>query len=243
MIKRFIVILLFSASTAHGAITISTYTAIASASGGNITSAGLTTTGATLLVASIDSYVGSPDSVMSDSNLNTWVARTNRSSGSQVKSQIFYVVNPTVGAAHTFTASNSNTAFPCLTVIAFNGAKTTSPYDTENGAGTANGNSLATGSVSPSEDNEVLFTDLGLDAVDTASINSSFTQLNHVAYAAGKHFGCDSAYLIQTTAGAVNPTWSWTSFFDASTSIATFKAAAVAGTSVGCTPPFCGIIQ
>jgi hypothetical protein len=59
------------------------------------------------------------------------------------------------------------------------------------------------------------------------AINSGFTIVEEIPLVGGQHFGLRMAYLIQATAAAVNPTWSWTSgAATVSASIASFKVGA-----------------
>src|SRR5204863_2222713 len=87
------------------------------------------------------------------------------------------------------------------------------------------------GSVTPSQDNEVLVTGYGGDTnATTATIDSGFTVSDTFAYVGGSNMGGSAAYLIETTAGAKNPTWS--AGVNGPAIIATFKAVAVAASTV-----------
>jgi hypothetical protein len=91
---------------------------------------------------------------------------------------------------------------------------------------------LQTGSVTPSENNEVLIAGTGIEGTGrTATINSSFTITDGIAGDGATRMGGYAAYLIQTTATAVNPTWTYSGAVTrVAANIATFKAAAVAAT-------------
>jgi hypothetical protein len=181
-------------------------------------------TGATLLVVVVAS-IGTP--TVSDSKSNTWTSLTNYSSGSAVR--IFYSINPVVGSGHTFTAASSN-SFPNVMALAFSGTDTTSPFDAQNGGSTSGGTSQATGSVTPAENNEVLVSGAAAGSTGTLSVDSSFTITNAPAPSVGVVWG-SAAYLIQTSAGAVNATWSKSGSTTMGAAIATFKQAAAAATA------------
>lgn len=185
-------------------------------------SSAIDTTGATLLVAVCSGFIGSTPN-LTDSKSNTWTGLTIRGGGSLVK--IYYVANPTVGTNHTFDPSGTN---PSCTVAAFSGVVTTSPFDQENG-NTGSGGSVSTGSVTPSEDNELVIAGVTFYPAGVVSINGGFTITDQVNYVLGAEMGSGLAYLIQTSVAAANPAWSHSGFTDAAVAIATFKAAAATG--------------
>lgn len=182
------------------------------------------TTGASLIVAAISGFGGSGFPTITDSKSNTWTGLTAQGfSGTLMK--MFYTVPSSVGSGHTFTPGTAS--FPAICVAAFSGVHAT-PFDQENGA-TGSGGSVSTGSVTPSEDNELVITGLGWYPAGAVSINGGFTISDQENYAAGVNIGAALAYLIQTSAAAANPAWSHAGFTDAAVAIATFKAAAATG--------------
>ena len=189
---------------------------------------GLDTTGANLLIAVVSQDNGAALPTLSDSKGNTWNARTTYA-GSFTKVTIFYSVATSVGASHSVTATGSNVTCT-LTVLAFSGAHASTPYDVENGANFGSGTSGQPGSVTPSENDELIVTGIvWTGATSAASINSSYT-IAQVAYlSGGVAYGGGAAYLIQGAAAAVNPTWSWTTASAGNACQATFKKAAAAG--------------
>lgn len=196
-----------------------------SAIGNDITTAAIDTTGASLLVVCVNDYTVNA-STLSDSKGNTWTGLTAKMS-TTAESKLYYCKNPTVGTGHTFTAAGTS-IYATINVAAFSGAHLTAPFDQQNGATTAGATSLATGSITPSENNELIIA--GISNVSAArSIDAGFTIANQVNYAAGFHYGGAIAYLIQTTAGAVNPSWSWTGSGEAAAVIASFKVPAAGG--------------
>jgi hypothetical protein len=191
------------------------------------------TTGATLLVLVASVYRPLATSPLpSDSKGNTWTARTSYDSGSNdPRVKIYYAQNPVVGSGHTVTLSDTN-SFPVLTLLAFSGTATASVYDTENGAnsGASPVTSLASGSVSPSQDGEVIVTGItwNSDGGTSPSIDNGFTVTQSLTSISGTRMGGGAGYKIQTTAASVNPGWSWTGAVQAAVNAATFKAAAAA---------------
>lgn len=191
------------------------------------TSSAINTTGANLIVVSIADYALATAAVLSDSEGNTWTGLTPRSvNGTRIK--LYYCYNPTTSSSHTFTATGTG-IYVTLSALAFSGSDT-SPFDVQNGSATATGTSASTGSVSPSLDNELIITSgaWGNPGQPTSlSINSGFTISQQAVNVSAIAFGLGTAYLIQTTKGAVNPTWSWGSSSEFALTIATFKASTV----------------
>jgi hypothetical protein len=65
----------------------------------------------------------------------------------------------------------------------------------------------------------------------TMSIDLSFVKTDDVAYGPGNNLGGASAYLIETTATARNPTWTATDPGNMASTIASFKAATGGGST------------
>src|SRR5574341_912330 len=207
------------------ALVVSTIKA-ASASTSSVTSDAVDTTGSSLLVVAVSSYAVVAVATVTDSKSNTWTQLTTRTDpGANLSRQtLYYAQNPTVGTGHTFTASTSPTAsFPAIGVYAFSGTATTAVFDVENGNGADAVTSIQPGSVTPTQNNEVVVAALCFESSDTISIGSGFTLSDQVPWVVNVNFGLAIAYKIQTTAGAENPTWSWTTSDDIATAIATFK--------------------
>lgn len=181
------------------------------------TTTGVDTTGANLIVLFAAYEAGS---TVSDSKSNTWTALTPKGSGGVA--QLFYCFNPTVGSGHTF--STTPITYGGIFMAAFSGA-TSSPFDVENGVAPGSGTSIQTGSVTPSLNNELIITGINLGgSAASPTINSGFTQTDSINANSGVSYGGSLAYLIQTSASAVNPTWSWTNAATNPAVIATFKS-------------------
>lgn len=125
----------------------------------------------------------------------------------------WYVANPTVGAGHNFScAGYYNTLFAYV----FSNVKTaSSPFDQQNGA-------VATqpGSITPSENNELVLTGYVDQGTGALSINGGFSSPD--TQRSASYISGGASYLIQTTAAAANPTWSGGTT-DKAVSIASFK--------------------
>lgn len=200
--------------------------AAGSPDGETFTSGSIDTTGANLLVLCVASYDAEANPVISDSKSNTWTPRTgyeNNDGGPLVK--IHYAENPaSVGAGHTFTVTGA-LRFASVGVLAFSGAVTSSVYDGENGNAPGSVATIQPGSVTPSQDNDLLVCMVGSDTSITETINSSFIKELDVNLVGGAHYGLAVAYKIQTSAGAENPTWTLGATVKAASAMAAFKAA------------------
>jgi hypothetical protein len=198
-------------------------------SGASVTTAAIDTTGADLIVLAFSFYAGS-DFVMTDSKGNTWTALTPRNNGSN-RQRLFYCVSPTVGSGHTWGYSAA-TVYPVISVLALAGADTADAFDQESGNSSAGATSIQPGSLTPDADNCIVIAGIENQAGTNLSINGGFTAVK--TDAVGGNCVCGGiAYLIQTTAAAANPTWSWTTSAEAGTGLATFHAAAGGGSPVG----------
>lgn len=196
-----------------------------SSDGNSVTTSGVNTAGVDLIVLAVASYQAVADPTISDSKGNTWTPRTSYASDVS-KLKIYYAVNPTVGSGHTFTASQSG-SYPSIIVLGFSGSHAT-PFDQENGNTSASASSLATGSVTPTEDNELIIM-AACHSADISSCDEGTGGPLLVAYVNGEHFAGGADAEIQTTAAAINPTWTFAAAASCAVAQATFKAAAAAG--------------
>jgi len=185
----------------------------------DVTTTGIDTTGANLLIIALacdDAYNTTP----TDSKGNTWTQLTSYTQGN-VRVRVWFSIPTSVGTSHTFSASGS--IIGTIFAHAFSGVVQTSPNDQQNGANSFN-TSLATGSITPVENGELLFTVYGINGVGVPiSIDSSFTETHEVDFNSGVSYGGATAYLIQTTAAAINPTWTRTNSNGQAATIISFK--------------------
>jgi hypothetical protein len=196
------------------------------------------TTGADLIIVTWvwDNRNGLSGNV-SDSKSNSWSVATAYGVGDLAVKMSYAWGTPSVGSGHNFSAFTQFGAVGMVT--AWSGAKTSSdPYDQHAVNNTAPGTSVATGSVTPTESDELLITALVSGIGGSGySADSGFTNLfsQNFANDPGGNQGAGLAYKIQTSAAAVNPTWSWSGSASTGVLIATFKAAS--GSSGGGTFP------
>jgi hypothetical protein len=183
-----------------------------------VTSSAIDTTGADLIVVATGYYNFGVGLTISDSNSNTWTPATVITS-SPVNLQLWYCVNPTVGAGHTFTLSGSS-VYTGITVAAFSGPAAPSPLDQQGGAAAA-----SPGPITPTAANELVISYAGTAGGAADGVDSGFTITDDIALVSMMSFGISAAYLIQTSATAENPTWTDSSGGVGASGIASFLAA------------------
>lgn len=206
----------------------------AAAGANTFTSGSQDTSGATLIVVGITEN-GTGAAVLSDNKSNTWTRLTQQDAiPGFSQGCLAYAKNPTVGTGHTFTLTGSS-IFAVESVAWFSGANTTAPFDQQNTGGGAGATTGQTpGSVTPSEDNELVVSNLAWVNSITITSVTGMTLLDQTNFSGGNNYGGGLAYVIQTTAGAINPAWNWTGGpSPANAGIATFKAAAAGATTWG----------
>lgn len=200
-------------------------TSCQSSGGANCTTSAINCTGASLITAGIS--LGSNPGGVTDSSGNTYTDGV--STGGAVRNSIWYVISPVVTSSMTFT-SNASGNYPTLNVACWS-AGTTPIVDQHNSANTSSPTStFQPGSVTPTVNNELIISSIAYDISDVSSIDSSFTITNHSAYSNSNSYGGAMAYLVQSTAASVNPTWTMTSNNDINATILSFK------TTSGSTP-------
>lgn len=164
------------------------------------TTTGINTTGASLEVVACAYFNQEPCNI-SDSSSNTWPSPITWTEG-QTSINFWYKYSPTTNSSQTFTVTCSGgNCYPSLTVIAFKNT-VGSTIDQQNGPGTTQ-----PGSITPTANNEVVVSNSLFNTTGTATVNSSMTILDQVAFVNGTNEGGALAYVIQTSATAINPTW------------------------------------
>lgn len=165
------------------------------------TTPGINTTGANLIVI----FTTRESSAPTDSLGNTWTPITNLTEGNSIGA-LYYKFNPTTGAAQTFTSSGTNGT---IEVQAWSGASVGLDPGLHSAAGsTTSSATVQPGSLTPSGNNELLVSGASLAGGSTYSVNSSFTISDANNFTGGSTFGGAMGYFVQSTAAAVNPTWS-----------------------------------
>ena len=165
------------------------------------TSLGVDTTGANLIVMHLSYDNTGAKPTPTDSRGNTYVPLTPKVAGIKY-SRLYYCINPSVGTGHTFTVATGE--FFTGDMQAFSGAN--GGYDGENG-NTSAISAIQPGSVTPSAAGAVIVTGFsGSNGTAVGTIDSGFTITDQRALN-GTGMGAGMAYLVQGSAGAVNPTW------------------------------------
>ena len=202
--------------------TLIAHQATKSTDSNGFTTASLDTTGGNFVAIVL---AESGTSTISDNKSNTYTQLTKQTNVGGVS--IWYVTAATCGTGHTFTVTGTST-FPSICVAVFSGGKTTGVFDVQNGATAAAATNIQCGSVTPSEDNELIIAGYSCndDRNSTIAIDSPFTLLDHIG---SDVFGSNMSalgYSIQTTATARNPNFTWTSSEFCQAVDATFRTAA-----------------
>lgn len=185
-----------------------------------------------LIVAFVTS--NSSDS-LADSKSNTWTKIVQYNSNNQNYLNVYYSKNPTVGSGHTFTPTAAGNAIT-INVVGVTGSNLTAPDDQHNGQGAVFQDTIATGSITPSEANCLIFSAHYYTRTGGDTPDSGMTVIDDNEPAGGICLA--TAYKIQTTAAAINVTWTQTltgSIYVA-VEISSFKAAAAAAATSTYTP-------
>jgi hypothetical protein len=163
-----------------------------------------------------------------DSKGNTWVPRTEYGVSTDRLVRTFYALNPTVGSGHTFTYDTTGLA-PSIAVIAVRSDAGSAAFDQENGATTTTVATTQPGSVTPSENGELLVA--GYSGYSQGIVNNDlgadFVMLGREKYN-GTAMTVGLAIKKQATAAAINPTWTLEANAANVSNIATFEAVAAA---------------
>lgn len=199
-------------------------------SANTVTTDAIDTTGATAIAIAVASFT-SGGLTVSDSKSNTWTPLTQECSAADNCIQLFFFCGGTVGSSHTFTAAGTS-KFPAVIVFPLAGTLTASCSDGESSGGnTTSTTSVQPGTLTPSRDNGIVITAIGFLSDHTdASIDGGFSDPIEFPSDGANFDGIAGSYLIQTTAAATNPTWTWTSGTHGAAVSAAFKVAAAATT-------------
>lgn len=196
----------------------------AGASSGNdnsVTTSGINTTGADLIVVGTVQYEGGAVlGTLTDSKGNTWTALTAQTVASDPYSRLYYCLAPAVGTGHTFTFAGTF-IFPAIFVAAFSGS---SAFDVQAGSAAASqAGSFTSASITPSQNGDLIINLMGAGAGTSFAIDSGFTTTDTLNFNSGVAYGGGLAYLFQTTAAAVTPAWTWTGSANVAVPEAAFK--------------------
>jgi hypothetical protein len=197
--------------------------------GGNVTTPAINTTGANLIVISTGNHAnGVVPSNIGDSFGNTYVAAGSAAANFGGDSRIFYCYAPIVGTGHTFTFIGTN--YGAMQVTAWSGAAA-SPVDQGTGGWLdASVSSYPGPTITPTANGELIIAAAMIDNTagpGYASVSGGFAFSDSDAGASGLNCPSAQAWLIQATAGAAGPTWTYTATSGATNvgTIASFKHA------------------
>ncbi len=188
------------------------------------TTASIDTTGMNLIVVAVGGYHGATPT-LSDSAGNSYSTAPPADVGYDPMLRVFYKYAPTTSATHTFTLTGTN-LYGKISVATFSGAAT-SPLDQELSNYSASATSLATGSITPTQDNELVLALISNNQPFGSTPTVSGYTVGPWVTADGNANGAGIAYLIQTTATATNPTWAWTTTSKSCVLAISFKAASI----------------
>jgi hypothetical protein len=195
------------------------------------TTASINTTGATILVCNLSQFRGlsNPNSAtVTDNKGNAFAPLTFQVGNIEPYSRLFYVANPAVGAGHTFTSVGSGAL--TLTCAGFNGVRTSSPLDVQQGFGDASpATSCSSHTASPmvtTVNGELIVAGNSNNAstATPALIGGSYaTVVTPSLWNSGHWEAGGLAYWVQSTAGSTDATWTYGASADCATVIAGFK--------------------
>jgi hypothetical protein len=198
-----------TASTGGGPIALIAHTLLDTNNTYPATSSAINCTGANFVAVGIDNY-NAPVSGMSisDSQSHSFSFSPDYTSIADPEVGIAYVGNISGASSYTVTVnSGSGAAYATVFVACFSNVATSSIIDQHNGQYNVSAITIQPGSVLPGANNELILTLLGDNNMgNTYSIDSSFTITDQQSHQPNS-FGGAFAYLVQTTAASVDPTW------------------------------------
>jgi len=233
MKRLFLVLLLLLLPVpSFGRITKLVNAGASSGDGINVTTGGIDTTGATLLIMAVGNFYNGNTSncTKTDSKTNTWTPLTAQHSTNDVRVQMLYALpsGGQVGTAHTFSCSNDGSqSYPAIAVIAFSNTLA-SPLENQSGTGSDTGTTIQPGSLTPTQTNELFVTALAFENATLSSGPSGYTIGNTQAFNSGFSLGASLYYKIKVSdSSAENPTWTTSASAERAVTMADFKASSV----------------
>lgn len=198
----------------------------------NATTGDVTTSGADFCAVGV-TFLTANSYTVTDNKSNTF---SQVPTGFYPNKSVWYKQGLNVGSGHHFIFTGSaGSMYPVILAVCFSGS-VASPFDQFNENSFSSATSAQPGSATPSENGELLILLMNTNGMAPASmmVDSGFTIAENVVTDFATHIGGTLSYLIQGTAGAVNPQYTWTSAGNALVDINTFKA----GTGGGGGGPF-----
>jgi hypothetical protein len=186
------------------------------------------TTGADLIVMMVGSRWAA-ENAPGDSAANEWhLAHARVGYDDGINGALYYANAPSVSASHTFHVHEAASAYYRILVAAFSGSDLGLHDAAEAAFINPAASAASPGSITPAENGELLVTGVIQQASLTAAslaIDTGFTIREHTE----SDTPGGIANLVQVTAAAINPAWTWTTDRRAIAVIASFKAAAASG--------------
>ena len=221
LLSAFLVLCLSSSQA--NAWTLKASTFAQSLNQNDVTTSGIDTTGADLIIIVAGWYPQGGTVKVKDSASNTWSSKTSYFDGLFRQIQISYVFSPTTGVAQTFgsggTGDTCTQCYAAITVEAWSGS-TSNGNEGDKSANTGSGTSLQPGSISPAA-NDLFITGIAAANSATGFTNGGvFTVSNQHAFT-GNGVAIGMAH--GTSSSAQNPTWSWTNADEAIAAMTAFK--------------------
>lgn len=190
-----------------------TLIAHAAQGGGNTAATTVTlgdTTGATLIVVGAQYYTGGGANqgsiTISDNKGNTYTRiGTDVNEGGGSNSRVAYCALPTVGAGHTVTITDGlgSGIFAPIGAEAWDSTGA-SPLDQTNADSTT-----SPGSITPTQNGCIVITQIGCNGGTPTAVDSGFV-IDDTVTGSGLTLGYGQASLVQSTAAAINLTWTRT---------------------------------
>ena len=200
------------------AFALLTHKAAGSTDNNVATTAAISTLGATFITLGVVVQNGVAV-VISDSASNTWEAGTRTVNAAGTDVQQFKTSSPITSATHTFTATTISGS-PAIAVASFDGPSGVT-LDKQSGGIVTTGTTVQPGSILPGQNNELVVSVVGYNSISSTATASGMTVLDSTGTSADA-YGIGLAYKVQTTAAAINPTWTYGGSTFAAASIASF---------------------
>ncbi len=183
-------------------------------------------TGATLLVVNAATLNGISGGVPTDSQSNAYGSTGASCNSPFSQACLYFLYSPSVSSSMTFTLPGTS-LFGAIEVIGFSGTSGTVEESVAEGTAATATTCQTASALTPSTNNQVIVS--GFYATNdgggaTYSIDSGMTITDFDPFVTGTSEGGGVAYKVQTTATAIQPTWTDTGTFGAAVcSLASFK--------------------
>lgn len=177
--------------------------ATASINGTDVTSGSINSTGANFLIVAVADFGSGATGTVTDSKSNLgWTPLTAYNTAGDARIHLYYCVPTSVGSGHTVSYTGT---LPAIAFAAFSNVNAI-PFDSEVGATGSTSNPVG-GSITPSAAGALVISATANLGNNTGSVDSGFAIVGSYLGVSGNNYSLGMAYLIQTIAATVNPTW------------------------------------